>query len=166
MFTLNLKNRKGQKLYSASYWTSIFDLSFSPNPRCLHFYVVGPSGNVHDPQKPLFLNLETPNYSKQYKKQAIIIFGKSLIWGKLIISKLDDENGKWDPSYRSLKFLNVRSIYSNKHEMEISVVQFNWRSSSHPPSHPSLGPASIATCSILISSGRAIGSSQLIICSS
>ena len=30
--------------------------------------IFGPSGNDHDPQKPLFLTLDPPNYFKQSKK--------------------------------------------------------------------------------------------------
>ena len=32
----------------------------------------GPSGNVHDPQKPFYSTLDTPNYSKQSEESRII----------------------------------------------------------------------------------------------
>ena len=45
-----------------------FRFHFEKPRKLLMFMVFGPSGRDHDSQNQLFLTLQTPRYSKQFKK--------------------------------------------------------------------------------------------------
>ena len=92
--------------------------------------VFGPGGNVHDPQKPLFLTLDTKKElckTIQGKSRTIlanIILGRSQSLKNRKMEKMRSENPGY-PSYQFLKVLNMGSISSEKHDMEILDFQFN-----------------------------------------
>ena len=85
LFRVHLENGEGKKLprnikiYGG---LVVFNFPFPKIPNVFMFVIFGPSGHVHDLQKPLFLNLVPPNYSKQFKKNPTL-FSKQIVFGNL-----------------------------------------------------------------------------------
>ena len=78
MFTLSFKLWKGRKLRRNIQIPGelvTFNFHVSKVGKVFIFMILGTRGHVNDPPNPLFLTLDTPNYST-YSKKHIIVFGK------------------------------------------------------------------------------------------
>ena len=61
--------------------------NFPKNVQCPHFHICGPNGHVHDPQTPLFLTLDPPNYSKIQDNPKSFL--ETIIFGNLRTPEID-----------------------------------------------------------------------------
>ena len=85
--------------------------------------ILGPIGNVTEPQKPLFLNLYTPNYFKIFKKiqkhvEAYHFWTFTNLETRNFQKRCVPTNPE-GPSYIFLKILNMGSISIGEHGMKI-----------------------------------------------
>ena len=90
--------------------------------------VFRPSGRDHDSPNQLFLILETPRCSKQFKKKSEVFSGK-YDFGKYqnigtpnmcLEGKIPEPENPEVPFNKLSKILNMGAIPSRKHEMEFS----------------------------------------------
>ncbi len=104
-------------------------------PNNPHFYDFWIFGHVPKPQNQLFLSLETPGYLNKTKKNHWNIFQTYYLYksqnfenpqfwhsSKRRTAKHDEDltpKNNEDPFNKILRILDMRSISSRKHEMEI-----------------------------------------------
>ena len=112
---LGLKIGQGQKLrrkilLRIGYYFCNFH--FPKHATCLEAHVGWTSGNVHDPQKPSFLTLDPPSYSKHVKKihnQFWNIWFREISDSQQtnILKQKRVPTNPWDPFYQILRIWSM-----------------------------------------------------------